>query len=100
MLPGTVPAETQADKGLEIWALSVRVFTVHGCDAKQSEKYIETVGVQSDLFPSPGCDDNVVEEIVGSLNLVPVEKMALVTQKMGAYHRGLFSCIVISQMKG
>ena len=100
MLPGTVPAETQADKGLEIWALSVRAFTVHGCDAKKSEKNIETVGVQSDLFPSPGCDDNVVEEIVGSLNLVPVEKMALVTQKMGAYHRGLFSCIVISQMKG
>ena len=96
MLPGTVPAETQADKGLEIWALSVRAFTVHGCDAKKNpEKNIETVGVQSDLFPSPGCDDNVVEEIVGSLNLVPVEKMALVTQKMG-----VFSCIVISQMKG
>ena len=36
--------------------------------------YFET---ESDLLSSPGCDDNVVEKIVGSLNLIPVEKMAL-----------------------
>ena len=33
--------------------------------------------IEPDLLSSPGCDDNVVEKIVGSLNLIPVEKMSL-----------------------
>ena len=33
--------------------------------------------IESDLLSSPGCDNNVVEKIVGPFNLVPVEKMAL-----------------------
>merc|ERR1719341_1994373 len=36
----------------------------------------------SHLLSSPGCDNNVVEKIVSSFNLVPVEQMALTELKV------------------
>ena len=50
------------------------------CNAWEVPRKCDTVEVESDLLPSPGCHHNVVEEVVGSLDFVPVEQMTLVKE--------------------
>ena len=68
----------QAAKNLTLKCMNAAMVPSPDCKKQCRRSSTKNVEVESDLLPSPGCDDNIVEEIVGSLDLVPVEKVPLV----------------------